>query len=112
MLGYDAHVHEVLAGVTTEDLRRIGEISYEERRGYLRTLLSRRIAYVPYPTWVDELLGATTDGRVELLHDGGYPYLFHARGAEIKSNFAAADIDAISNLSDATWYLVEAWDQS
>lgn len=112
MLGYYAHVHEVRSGVTTEDLRRIGEITYEERTRYLGTLLSRRVAYVSYRTWVDELLSATTDGRVELLHDGGYPYLFHARGEEIKSNFATADIEAISNLSDATWYLVEAWDQS
>lgn len=72
MLGYDAHVHEVRSGVTTEDLRRIGEITYEERTRYLGTLLSRRIAYVPYRTWVDELLSATTDGRVELIHDGEY----------------------------------------
>lgn len=112
MLGYDAHVHEVRSGVTTEDLRRIGEITYVERTRYLGTLLSRQVAYVPYRTWVDGLLSATTDGRVELLLDGGYPYLFHARGEEIKSNFATADIEAISNLSDATWYLVEAWDQS
>lgn len=112
MLGYDLHVHEVRSGVTREDLRRIGEISYEERTRYLGTLLSRRVAYVPYRTWVDELLSASQTGRAELLHDGGYPYLFHARGAEIKSNFSTAGVSAIATLSNDTWYLVETWDQS
>lgn len=51
-------------------------------------------------------------GRAELLHDGGYPYLFHARGAEIKSNFSTAGVSAIATLSNDTWYLVETWDQS
>lgn len=112
MLGYDAHVHEVRSGVSREDLRRIGEISYEERTRYLGTLLSRRVAYVPYRTWADELLSASADGRAEMLHDGGYPYLFHARGEEIKSNFSTAGVSAIATLSNDSWYLVEAWDQS
>lgn len=55
---------------------------------------------------------ATTEGRASMLQDGGYPYLFHASGAEIKTNFATAGVEAISALCDATWYLVEAWDQS
>ena len=112
MLGYNAHVHEVRSGISEQELRRISEIPYEERTSYLGTLISRRVAYVPYRAWVDKLLSASEDGRAQLLHDGGYPYLFHARGEEIKSNFATVDIEAISSLSDATWYLVEAWDQS
>ena len=112
MLGYDAYVHEVRCGVSGDDLRRIGEIAYEGRTRYLGTLLSRRVAYVPYRTWVDKLLSASEDRRVELLHDGGYPYLFHARGEEIKSNFSTAGVSAIAALSNDTWYLVEAWDQS
>ncbi|HBU42501.1 MULTISPECIES: hypothetical protein [unclassified Microbacterium] len=112
MLGYDAYVHEVRCGVSGDDLRRIGEIAYEGRTRYLGTLLSRRVAYVPYRTWVDKLLSASEDGRVELLQDGGYPYLFHARGEEIKSNFSSAGVSAIAALSNDTWYLVEAWDQS
>lgn len=63
-------------------------------------------------TGVDQLLTASEEGRASMLHDGGYPYLFHASGAEIKSNFAAEGVEAISALEDATWYLVEAWDQS
>jgi hypothetical protein len=47
-----------------------------------------------------------------MLHGGGYPYLFHASGAEIKANFAGDGVEAISDLSDETWYAVEAWDQS
>ena len=62
------------------------------------------------------IAGATTamaeDGRARMLQDGGYPYLFHAPGSEIKTNFAAAEVEPISALKDATWYLVEAWDQS
>ena len=112
MLGYDAYVHEVRSGVSGDDLRRVGEIAYEERMSYLGTLLSRRVAYVPYRTWVDKLLSASEDRRAELLHDGGYPYLFHARGEEIKSNFSTAGVSAIAALSNDTWYLVEAWDQS
>lgn len=46
-----------------------------------------------------------------MLQDGGYPYLFHAQGTEIKTNFASGGGE-ISGLDDATWYLVEAWDQS
>ena len=57
-------------------------------------------------------MSASEDGRVELLQDGGYPYLFHARGEEIKSNFSSAGVSAIAALSNDTWYLVEAWDQS
>jgi len=50
MLGYDAHVHEVRSGVSGDDLCRIREIAYEERTRYLGTLLSRRVAYIPYRT--------------------------------------------------------------
>ena len=59
MLGYDAHVHEVRSGVSGDDLRRIREIAYAERTRYLGTLLSRRVAYIPYRTWVDKLLSAS-----------------------------------------------------
>lgn len=112
MLGYDAQVHEIRHGVSEHDLRRLGQIPYEDRMSYLDTLTSRRVAHVPYRTWVDELLSACEDGRALLLHDGGYPYLFHARGVEIKANFAAAGVGATAAVSDNTWYLVEAWDQS
>lgn len=112
MLGYDAHVHEIDSNVSAEDLQRIGNLPYEERMSYLSMLASRQVAHVAYRTWVDHLLTASEDGRVRILQDGGYPYLFHAQGAEIKTNFAAAGVEAISALDDATWYLVEAWDQS
>jgi hypothetical protein len=75
-------------------------------------LTSRRVAYIPYPTWVDHLLESSKEGRTQLLHDGGYPYVFYATGADIKANFAASGSAAIAELADATWYLVEAWDQS
>ena len=112
MLGYDAYVHEIRPCVSEEDVRRIAQFQYKERMSYLATLTSRRVAHVPCRTWVDKLLNVADDGRVRMLHDGGYPYLFHASGKEIKANFATAGVGAIATLSDATWYLVEAWDQS
>lgn len=112
MLGYDARVHEIGSNVHAEDLQRIGTLSYLERGRYVSTLMSQQVAHVSYRTWVDHLLTAAEDGRVRMLQDGGYPYLFHAPGVEIKTNFATAGVAAISALDDATWYLVEAWDQS
>lgn len=112
MLGYDAHVHEMRTDVPVEELRRIAELPYEERMSKLRALTSRRVAYVPYRTWVDHLLASSKDGRTQLLHDGGYPYVFYAIGAEIKANFAAYEAEGVAGLADATWYIVEAWDQS
>lgn len=112
MLGYDARVHEIGVGVSEEDLQRIGRFPYAERKTYVSTLISREVAYVGYRTWVDHLLTASEDGRVRMVQDGGYPYLFHAPGAEIKTNFASAEAIAILALEDSTWYLVEAWDQS
>jgi hypothetical protein len=112
MLGHDAHVHQIRPGVREHHLRRIGDVAYEERTSYLGMLTSHRVAYVPYRTWVDKLLSASEDGRALLLHDGGYPYVFHARGEEIKANFSTTGVTGIATLSDDTWYLVEAWDQS
>ncbi|MFV4912558.1 hypothetical protein PFZ49_03125 [Microbacterium lacticum] len=112
MLGYDADVHQIRSEVSAEQLQRIRTFAYSERMSYLSTLTSQKVAHVPYRTWVDHLLTASADGRVRMLHDGGYPYLFHASGAEIKINFAAAGVETISALDDSTWYLVEAWDQS
>lgn len=112
MLGYEAQVYEIRSDVRAEQLQRIVILPYAERVSYVSTLRSREVARVPYRAWVDHLLTASEEGRVRLLHDGGYPYLFHAQGAEIKTNFAAAAIDSIAALEDATWYLVEAWDQS
>jgi hypothetical protein len=112
MLGYDAQVHEILPGVSSEELGRIVQRPYEQRMDYLRTLTSRRVAHIPYRTWVDHLLVASREGRVQLLHDGGYPYLFRASGADIKLNFASEGVEAVSGLTDVTWYVVEAWDQS
>lgn len=112
MLGYDAHVHEIGPNVSSDDLQRIGRTPYAERKSYVSALTSQRVAHVAYRTWVDHLLTASEDGRARMLQDGGYPYLFHAPGAEIKSNFAAAGVETISALDDETWYLVEAWDQS
>lgn len=112
MLGYDAHIHTIRSDVTSEDLHRLRQISYRERINYLQALTAERLIHVPYRTWVDHLIRSTTEGRGEILHDGGYPYVFHATGAEIKANFAASGVEAIDDLADATWYLVEAWDQS
>lgn len=112
MLGYEVHVHEIRSGVNTDHLLRVGTLAYPERMRYVRTLTSREVARVPYRAWVDHLLAASKGGCVRLLHDGGYPYLFHAQGAEIKANFAEAGVESIAALEDATWYLVEAWDQS
>ncbi|MBN9180134.1 hypothetical protein [Microbacterium ginsengisoli] len=112
MLGYDARVHEIGSHVSAEDIQRIGKLPYAERADYVSTLTSQQVAHVAYRTWVDHLLTASEGGRARMLQDGGYPYLFHAPGAEIKTNFASADVEAISALDDATWYLVEAWDQS
>lgn len=61
---------------------------------------------------VDHLLAAASAGRVGMLHDVGYPYLFHASGADIKANFTRTDNAVVSDLGDETWYLVETWDQS
>lgn len=112
MLGYDAHVHEISAGVSAEDLHRITQVPYEDRTTYLAALTSRPVAYIPYRTWVDHLLKSSEEGRAQLLHDGGYPYIFYATGADIKANFAGSGSAAIAALTHATWYLVEAWDQS
>lgn len=112
MLGYDAHVYEIGFNVSPEDLQRIGRLPYAERKSYVSSLTSQRVAHVAYRTWVDHLLTSSEEGRARMLQDGGYPYLFHAPGAEIKINFAAAGVEAISALDDSTWYLVEAWDQS
>jgi hypothetical protein len=112
MLGYDARVHEIRSGVGDEEFLRISQLPYAEGIDYFKTLFSRSVAYVPYRTWVDGLLKAVDAGRARMLHGGGYPYLFHASGAEIKANFAGDGVEAISGLSDETWYAVEAWDQS
>ncbi|MBM7412190.1 hypothetical protein JOE38_002013 [Clavibacter michiganensis] len=112
MLGYDAQVLELRPGVSEQDLLRIAQIPSEERSGYLSTLVTTTAAYVPYRTWVDELLTAAEDGRALMLLGGGYPYLFYASGADIKANFAAASVEAISALHEETWYIVKAWDQS
>lgn len=112
MLGYDARVYEMAPDVCAEDFKRISNFPYAERKSYVDTLTSRQVAHVPYRTWVDHLLTASEEGRAQMLQDGGYPYLFHAPGAEIKTNFAGAEVQTISALKDATWYLVEAWDQS
>ena len=112
MLGYDAHVHEIHSDVSAEHLQRIGMLPYAERLSYVSILTAGEVARVPYRTWVDHLLTASEAGRVRMRHDGGYPYFFHAQGAEIKANFAAAGIESIAALEDATCYLVEAWDQS
>ncbi len=112
MLGYEAQWHEIRSDVRAEHLQRIVMLPYAERVSYVSTLKSREVARVPYRAWVDHLLTASEEGRVRLLHDGGYPYLFHARAAEIEINFAAAAIDSIAALEDATWYLVQVRDQS
>lgn len=112
MLGYDVHVYEMGSHVSPEDVQRIGKLPYAERARYVTTLTSQQVAYVAYRTWVDHLLTASEAGRARLLQDGGYPFLFHAPGVEIKTNFAAAGVETISALDDETWYLVEAWDQS
>ncbi len=112
MLGYDVHVHEIRPEASERDLQQISTIPYAERMSYLSTLTSRTVAHVPYRTWVDRLLIASEDGLARMLQDGGYPYLFYAPGAEIKSNFAASELETISALENATWYLVEAWDLS
>lgn len=112
MLGYDAAVHEIRSGVGAAELGQITQLPYADRMPYFRTLTGRCVARVRYPTWLDHLLAATGVGRVRLLHDGGYPYLFYASGAEVKANFAAAGAAAIDELDESSWYLVEAWDQS
>ncbi|MFE1646196.1 hypothetical protein ACFM35_11500 [Microbacterium sp. P01] len=112
MLGYDARVYELAPNVSKADLQRIGNLPFKERENFVSTLTSRQIAHVPYRTWVDHLLTASEEGRARMLQDGGYPYRFYAQGAEIKTNFAGAGVQAISALEDEAWYLVEAWDQS
>lgn len=112
MLGYEVHVHEIRSDVNIDHLQRVGTLAYPERMRYVKTLTSREVARVPYRAWVDHLLAASEEGRARLLHGGGYPYLFHAQGTEIKTNFAEAGVESIAALDDATWYLVEAWDQS
>ena len=112
MLGYDARVYEIGSHVTAEEIQGISKLPYAERASYVSTLTSQQVAYVTYRTWVDHLLTASEEGRVRMLQDGGYPYLFHAQGAEIKANFARAGVQTIYTLEDETWYLVEAWDQS
>lgn len=112
MLGFDAAVHELRAGVGADDLSRIVQLPYAERMDYFRTLTCRCVARIPYRTWVDHLLEAEEAGRARLLHGGGYPYLFYASGADVRANFAITGAAAVNALSESTWYLVEAWDQS
>lgn len=112
MLGYSATVYEMRQGVGEAEFARIGEVPYRDVATYFLTLTAGVIAEVPYRTWVDHLLNASEGGRARLLHGGRYPFLFHARGFEIKRDFAASGIEAIATLEDKRWYLVEAWDQS
>lgn len=112
MLGYEARVYELAPNVSEEDLQRIGTLPFRERIDFVSTMTTRQVAHVPYRTWVDHLLAASEDGRVRILQEGGYPYLFHAQGAEIKTNFARAGVRSVSALDDEKWYFVEAWDQS
>ena len=112
MLGYDAYVYEIEAGVSADDIRQIARESNDDGTSQLNAVIARRLAYVPYRTWVDHLLESATEGRAQILHDGGYPYVFYATGADVKINFAASGDEALASLADATRYLVEAWDQS
>lgn len=112
MLEYEADVLELRAGVGGQEVMHIARLPHEKRGGYLKTIVSRRVARVPFRTWVDQLLDAVDDGRAQMLQNGGYPYLFFARGADIKANFAGVASTAISALPEQAWYVVEAWDQS
>lgn len=80
MLGYDAQIYEVASGTNADDLDLIRQVPYAELMAHVDLLKSRRVAHLHYPVWVDHLLDASTGGRAQMLHDGGYPYLFHAVG--------------------------------
>ncbi len=67
MLGYDADVLELRAGVGEREVMRIARLPHEKRGGYLKTIVSRRVARVPFRTWVDQLLDAVDDGRAQML---------------------------------------------
>lgn len=112
MLGYSATVYQIAPDVADANFDRIREVPYRQVRTYFQTLVAGTLADVPYRTWVDHLLKASEEGRARMLHGGGYPFLFHAQGRDIKNDFAASGVEAIADLYDEKWYLVEAWDQS
>lgn len=64
MLGYDARVYEIAAGIRIEDLDRIPQIQYEERMAYVHSLTSRRLVHLSYPVWVDYLASHCAGGRI------------------------------------------------
>lgn len=112
MLGYSATVYQVAPGVGDANFDRIREVPYRQVTTYFQTLVAGTLADVPYRTWIDHLLKASEEGRARMLHGGGYPFLFHAQGRDIKSDFAGSNVEAIGRLDDSEWFLVEAWDQS
>lgn len=112
MLGFSVDVYELAENVSATDLEAVRAVPYRQVVDFAQTFTIGSAASVAAPTWIGHLLDCTEDGRAQLVHDGGYPFLIRALGADIKETFSGRESAAAAHLSDEEWYLVEAWDQS
>lgn len=83
MLGYSATVYQA-PDVGDANFDRIRKVPYRQVTTYSQTLAAGKLADVPYRAWVDHLLRASGEGHARMLRGGGYPFLFHAQGRDIK----------------------------
>lgn len=110
MLGYSVTVHEVANTISESDFARVHELPYPESIESLRGFVREPGVHVASCIRVDAVLDCVENGRARLVHDGGYPYLIYALGADITAAFSD-HLDA-TVLRNGQWYMVEAWDQS
>lgn len=108
MLGYDVTIHHLSPSATRATLDTVSALPYGEGVRFAKALTGGVAARVPGSAWIDPLLDVVQAGHASLVHDGGYPYLIHARGSDITK---LRDLAGLPLASDE-WYLVEAWDQS
>lgn len=112
MLGYSVTVHAIAPDVTVHDLAHVRTLPYGEAAAFAKSFYAPPHITVSERTWIDALLDRVDEGSAQLVHDGGYPYIICARGADIKAAFARTAGEEVEVLDDAQGFLVEAWDQS
>lgn len=112
MLGYSVTINEIGGTISEADFALMRELSYPESVNSMDKFLLRPGIHVSSCTRVDAILECTEDGRAQLVHGGGYPYLVFARGTDVAAAFARELSEAGGAIDNETWYMVEAWDQS
>lgn len=108
MLGYDVTIHQLAPATTEAALSSVSTLPYGEGVTFAKTLTDGIVARAAAPVWISGLVATAQAGRADMIHDGGYPYLIRALGADITS---VPDLSGMPLARDE-WYLVEAWDQS